>query len=107
MFETHRHDSLDLHQRAEMQRATWHNRSGRSVRAEESGVSPIDFAPMRDVGHIDRASDDVVERGTHDARDRFDIVKREADLIADRSAFGVLRLFGHSELTRNIKGVAV
>jgi len=59
-------------QRAEMEGAAGDDGAGRAVGTEELRTGAIGFVPMRDVGHVKGASDDIIDLSAHDAADGRD-----------------------------------
>jgi len=104
---TYGDNCLDFNQSAEVKRPAWNDGTCWAMRTKERRIGTICLVPMYDIGHVDGASDDVVDLRSDDATYGRDVCKRERHLVRDGDLVNIRGLAGHTELTGNIKSVAV
>jgi hypothetical protein len=100
-------DGLDLDQGTEVEGATWNHGTRWTMLTKERRTGAVCLGPMRDIAHVDCASDDVVDLRTDDATNGLDVSEREHHLVGNGDPVSIRSFAGHAELARNVKGIAV
>ncbi len=94
-----RYDRFNLYLSAVVQLAARDDGPCRTMCAKERRIGAICFVPVRDVGHVNGASDDVINVCAHNAADGCDVAERKRHLIGDADVFGIGRFAGYAELS--------